>query len=111
MVIGRDTTQSKKLNEKLKKSEERYRIVTEHKGQVIYDYDFRTEKCNWAGSIEEVIGYSFEELQKLGKNFWIKNIHRTDTNNMCKKLNNARITGGKFKEESSLKRKNGTCIL
>jgi PAS domain-containing protein len=57
LVIGRDTTQSKKLNEKLKKSEERYRIVTEHTGQVIYDYDFRTEKCNWAGSIEEVTGY------------------------------------------------------
>ena len=110
MVIGRDTTQSKKRNEKLKKSEERYRSVTEHTGQVIYDSDFRTDKCNWADSIEEVTGYSFEELQKLGKNFWIENIHRTDTNNMGKKFNNEKITGGEFEEEPRLRRKKRACV-
>ncbi len=54
LVIGRDITKSNKLKEKLQKSEEKYRIITEHTGQVIYDYDSRTGKCNWAGSIEEV---------------------------------------------------------
>ena len=75
-VIARDITRSKKAEEKLQKSEERYRIVTEQTGQVVYEYDLRTDKSSWAGAIEEITGYSFEEFQKFGKDFWIKNIHR-----------------------------------
>ena len=64
-VIARDITKSKKAEEELKKNEERYRIVTEQTGQVVYDYDLRTNKSSWAGAIEEVTGYSFEELQEV----------------------------------------------
>ena len=109
-VIARDITKSKKAEEELRKSEERYRIVTEQTGQVVYDYDSRTDKGSWAGAIEEVTGYSFEELQKFGKDFWIKNIHRADTNHVDEKFQNVRMTGGRFKEELRLRRKDGTCI-
>jgi PAS domain S-box-containing protein len=109
-VIARDITKSKKAEEKLRKSEERYRIITEQTGQVIYDYDSRTDKCSWAGAIEEVTGYSFEELQTFSKDFWIKNIYRTDTNHVNEKLQTMRMTEGRFKEELRLRRKDGTCI-
>ncbi|MDQ1253156.1 MAG: hypothetical protein QG646_2304 [Euryarchaeota archaeon] len=109
-VIARDITKSKKAEEELRKNEERYRIVTEQTGQVVYDYDSRTDKSSWAGAIEEVTGYSFEELQKFGKDFWIKNIHRADTNHMDEKFQNVRETGGRFKEELRLRKKDGTCI-
>ncbi|HEY3362629.1 MAG TPA: MEDS domain-containing protein, partial [Methanosarcina sp.] len=42
-IIARDITKSKKAEEELRKSEERYRIVTERTGQVVYDYDLRTD--------------------------------------------------------------------
>ena len=109
-VIARDVTKSKKEGEKLRKSEERYRVVTEQTGQVVYEYDSRTDKYSWAGAIEEVTGYSFEELQKFGKDFWIKNIHRVDMNHVNKKFKNVRMTGGRFKEELRLRKKDGTCI-
>ena len=109
-VIARDITKSKKEEEKLRKSEERYRIVTERTGQLVYDYDSRTDKGSWAGAIEEVTGYSFEELQKYGKDFWIKNIHRADPDHMDEKSQNVRMTGGRFKEELRLRRKDGNCI-
>ena len=109
-IIARDITKSKKAEEELRKSEERYRIVTEQTGQVIYDYDSRIDKYSWAGAMEEVTGYSFEELQKFGKDFWIKNIHRTDKNHVDEKSRNLRLTGGRFKEELRLRRKDGTCI-
>ena len=109
-IIARDITKSKKAEEELRKSEERYRIVTERTGQVVYDYDLRTDKCSWAGAIEEVTGYSFEEFQKFGKDFWIKNIYRTDKNHVNEKSHNVRMTGGRFKEELRLERKDGTCI-
>ena len=109
-IIAKDTTKSKKSNEKLRKSEKIHQIITDQTDQVTYDYDLRTGKCGWAGSIEKVTGYSFEELNKLGKDFWVKNIHHADINHMNEKLQNRRITEGRFKEEASLIRKDGTCI-
>ena len=109
-VIARDITRSKKAEEKLQKSEERYRIATEQTGQVVYEYDLRTDKSTWAGAIEEVTGYSFEEFQKLGKEVWMKNIHLTDMNRMDKKFSGMGTTGGRFKDELRLRKKDGTCI-
>ena len=110
LVIARDISESKKTEKELQRREKRYRIVTEQTGQVVYDYDSRTDKGSWAGAIEEVTGYSFEELQKLGKDFWIKNIHRIDTDHVDEKFQNARMTRGRFKEELRLRKKDGTCI-
>jgi len=110
LIIARDITKSKEAEEKLKKSEERYRIVTEQTGQVIYDYDSRTGECIWDGAIEEVTGYSFEELQKFGKDFWVNNIHFEDINSVGETVQNVKTTGGRFKEELRLKKKDGTFI-
>jgi len=109
-VIARDISKRKKAEEKLRKSEERYRIVTKQTGQVIYDYDLRTDESSWAGAIEEVTGYSFEELRKFGKDFWIRNIYHSYTNHADEKFSNLRMTGGRFNEELRLRRKDGTCI-
>ena len=107
-IIARDITRSKKVEEKLQKSEERYRIVTEHTGQVVYEYDLITDKISWTGAIEEVTGYSFEEFQKLGTNVWIKNIQPADMNHVDEKSQNVRKTGSRYKEELRLRRKDGT---
>ncbi|MDD4248673.1 MAG: PAS domain S-box protein, partial [Methanosarcina sp.] len=110
LVIARDITRSKIAEENLRKNEERYRIATEQTGQVIYEYDLRTDKSTWAGAIEEVTGYSFEEIQKLGKEIWLKNIHFTDMDRGEVKYQSVRKTGGRFKEELRLRKKDGTCI-
>ena len=109
-IIARDITRSKKVEEKLKENEKRYRLVTEQTGQVVYEYDLRTNKSTWAGAIEEVTGYTFKELQKLGRDFWIRNIYHSDINDADKKSQNIRTLEGRFKEELRLKRKDGTCV-
>ncbi len=109
-VIARDITKSKKVEEELQKNEERYRIVTEQTGQVVYDYDLRTDKSSWTGAIEEVTGYSFEEFQKFGKRFLDQEYPSADTNHVDEKFQNVRKTGGRFKEELRLRRKDGTYI-
>jgi PAS domain S-box-containing protein len=115
LIIARDMTKSKeteeklqKIEEKFRKSEETYNIVMEHTRQIVYDYDLRTDKCIWAGAIEEVTGYSFGEFQRLGKDVWVLNIIQTDMN---------RLDGGccgkgdaEFKEEFKMIKKDGTFI-
>ena len=74
---------------------------------MVYDYDLRTNKSKWAGAIEEVTGYNFEEFQKLGKDFWTENILDSDPNRVYEKFKD-KETGGRFKEELRLRRKDGT---
>jgi PAS domain S-box-containing protein len=56
-AVVRDITERKKAKEEILKSEERYRIVTEQTGQLIYDSYFKEDRISWAGAIEEITGY------------------------------------------------------
>jgi PAS domain S-box-containing protein len=111
LVIARDITNSKKAEEKLKKSEERYRIVTEQIGHIVYDYDSRTGKCVWGGTIKEVTGYSFEELQKFGKDFWVKNIHCEDENHVVERCLDVKTNEGRFEERIKVEKKRWNLYL
>lgn len=115
LIIARDITKSKETEEKLQKierkfreSEESYNLAMEHTRQIIYDYDLRTDKCIWAGAIEEVTGYSFGEFQRLGKDVWLLNIIQTDMKRLdgscCDK------EAIEFKDEFKMRKKDGTFI-
>lgn len=110
LVIARDITKIKKAEEELRRSKEIYSIITEQTGQIIYDYDLRTDKCSWAGAIEDITGYSFETINKLGKYFWITNIQSLDMNRMNTGFQDMRKNGDRYKEELWLRRKGGTYI-
>jgi PAS domain S-box-containing protein len=88
-VIARDITESKKAEERLHNSEERYRIVTEQTGQLIYEHDIEENKIYWAGTIKEITGYTQEELLNTGIKLWINNVHPEDQ----KKVWNQKING------------------
>ncbi len=120
-VIVRDITESKKAEEKLQKSEERYRIITEQTGQLVYEYDIEEDKIYWAGAIEKVTGYTQEELLSTGVKLWINNVHPEDQKNVwnqkiidcgksIKKTENKRKNKRNFHLEYRLRRKDGSYI-
>lgn len=111
LTIARDTTEGEQTAKKILKSKEIYRIITEQTGQLVYDYDLRADRCTWAGAIEEVTGYSFEEFQRLGKYVWTTNIYSVNTNHQIVKVfRDMEVTEDKYKEELMLRRKDGTYI-
>ncbi|HIH94823.1 TPA: PAS domain S-box protein [Methanosarcina acetivorans] len=110
LVIARDITNSKRAEEKLRRSEEIYSVATEQTGQLVYDYDLRTNRCNWSGAIKEVTGYSLEEIQNLGKYFWITSIQPLSMKHVDERLQTMNKTGDRFKEELRLRRKDGIYI-
>jgi PAS domain S-box-containing protein len=107
----------KKAEEKLQKSEERYRIVTEQTGKLIYEYDIEENRIYWAGAIEKVTGYTQEELLDTGIKLWINNVHPDDWKKVWDQKirdygRNKKNTENKrnFNLEYHFRRKDGTYI-
>ncbi|MBW2005098.1 MAG: PAS domain S-box protein, partial [Deltaproteobacteria bacterium] len=67
LFISRDITEKKKVEEKLKNSEEVFRTLTENTPIGVYYNDFQGRFLYGNKKAEEIIGYKNEEL--IGKNF------------------------------------------
>ena len=80
VVITRDITERKRMEQELRLSEERYRMVS----SVISDYTFFTRvdeegrlRMLWiAGAFEKITGYTLDEFEALGG--WAATIHPED---------------------------------
>lgn len=80
VVVTRDVTERKRMEQELRLSEERYRLVS----SVISDYTFSNVQnengdivLNWvAGAFEQISGYTIEEFNERGG--WVSTIHPDD---------------------------------
>lgn len=105
-----DITGRKNTEERLQKSEERFRLIAEQTGQLIYDIDLRNGSVEWAGAVSELTGYSNKESENLDYYDWLEHIHSEDYRRVQQTLKNCWNTGEKFNEEFRFKRKDGSYI-
>lgn len=63
--IGRDTTQQKKAEDALKRSEARFRAVFAHAGTGIALSSLKGDLLQWNSAFQDMLGYSDEELARI----------------------------------------------
>jgi PAS domain S-box-containing protein len=110
MAILRDVTEKKDNDRKLRESEQRYSIVMEKTGQLVYDYNINTEAVKWAGAAIEVTGYSLEELNSSNIK-WEEMLHPEDSEYVLRQLAASRSAVGSFDMEYRFRRADGNYIF
>lgn len=95
----------------LKDSEERFRLVAERTGHMIYDLDIASGRAQWAGAVTQVSGYSLEEFQQIDLNAYKELVHPEDREEAIVLFERAMATGQSCDAEYRFRRKDGTYII
>lgn len=64
IATSRSIEERKASELSLFKSEERYGLVTKLSGYIVYDYDIINQTVAWAGAVEDILGYTINELEE-----------------------------------------------
>ena len=100
----------KRAEVSLRESEERYRLVSEFSGHLVYDLDIKSGAIRWSGPIERVTGDTPQEFQAVGIAGWEERIHPDDRPGVTAVLEDAIARAGEFRVEYRFRRKDGTFI-
>jgi len=103
-----DITGRKRTEEELQKSEERYRLIAEQIGQLIYDIDLKNGSIEWAGAVNELTGYSYKEIENFDFYDWLEHIHPEERKGIQQAFKRCWNTGEKFNEEFRFRQKDGS---
>ena len=110
LVMANDVTERKKIEDALKKSEETYRLTAEQTGEIVYDHNMITKETKWAGAVEKVTGYTYDEFINTVADDIYNQVDPEDKDrviNICKSsINN----GTNYRVEYRFKQKNGNYI-
>ncbi|MCD4694762.1 MAG: PAS domain S-box protein [Bacteroidales bacterium] len=94
----------------LRESEEKYRMLVEQSGQMMYDYHISTGKINWSGDILVITGYTVKEFQEVDILNWEGLIHADDRKFAKELLAQAIKNCSNYKVEYRFKQKGGKYI-
>ncbi len=107
LVVTQNITERKQTDRLLRENEERYRLVLEQTGQLVYDLDLTTNILKWSGAIERLTGYSPEEYQ-LSLTEWAEQIHPDDRDRATRLLEESMESGQPYRVEYRYRRKDDT---
>jgi PAS domain S-box-containing protein len=94
----------------LREIKDRYEIVCEQTGQLIYDYDICSGHIFWSGAIEQVTGYSSLEFESVQIHRWAQMMHPDEEKAVVKQFLNSRHVTGQYCVEHKLQKKCGSYI-
>ena len=77
VLNSRDVTDRRRIEQALRDSEERYRLVARATNDVIWDWDLVTGDIRWNEALYDVFGYSHDEPTDSG-HWWTEHVHPDD---------------------------------
>ncbi len=114
-LLGRmsDITARRRTEDALRESEQRYRLVMEQTGQLIYDLDVETQRVRWFGTAaaEQILGCTAEEFSRLGIDGWRSLLHPEDREAAIARLEHSLHTGEPCQAEYRLRHRDGSYHL
>lgn len=95
---------------KIEASEQRYRLVAEQTGQMVYDWDMVSGQIHWAGSIERITGFDPVSYQEVDIDRWEALIFVDDRPATMKTLEQAAQSDEPFSMEYRHQRRDGSFV-
>jgi len=105
-----DVTPLMLAEQALHQSEERYRLMAEKTGQLVYDLDIASGKLVWSGAVQEITGYGEAEFQSVDLKGWEEGIHLDDRDSVIAELEDCIREGRPFVSVYRFKRKDGSYL-
>lgn len=84
--IARDVTERKKFEESVRRSIERYNIVSRATNDAIWDWDLITNEIVWNDAVTRLFGYTHEEIGQDAE-WWENHIHPDDRERVLSRIN------------------------
>ena len=111
LAVGQDITEKIEDENKLKKSEERFRNSICMATLMAYDYNIDSDELFLFGETKKTIGYSDKEMKGNVASRWKKMVHPEDRKRAYDLLNKCIKTGERYDTEYRVKHKNGSYIF
>lgn len=106
--IMQDITGLRQVQEELLRSEERYRLITEKTGLLLYHCNYMENKIEVVGAILEVLGYDIGDSGVFSVEEWINLVHPDEREKVKRIYSQPLKAEGSFHTEYRMKRKDGT---
>ena len=108
--IAREITDQKEAEESLHKSEEKYRSLVTNIPDVTWTIDNKGKIVFITPNVENLCGYTPEEIYKEDSRLWLGRIHPEDVKKVKKTYEGLFNKGGQFNLEYRFQKKNGKWI-
>ncbi len=108
ITVFTDLTHRLEMEQAIRENEERFRIIGQQTGQLIYDFDLKTGIIRWVGPSEAMLGETLEELEHQGISGWETRIHPEDRDAALAGLARCTETAQPYRAEYRFRRKDGS---
>jgi PAS domain S-box-containing protein len=108
--IGRDITERKRVDEKLRESEEKYRSLLENIPDVTWTTDEKGNTIFISANVESVYGFTPDELLSEDQQSWLGRIHPDDAGQVLEGYHSLFTEKKPYDVEFRIQRKDGVWI-
>lgn len=91
LVYIRDVTEQHERREELRRSEERFRLLSAATNDALWEWDIARNKIAWSDAIETITGYSARDLSD--PEVWASHVHEDDIGQLIQAVARSRDAG------------------